>query len=405
MASGVVQASGAFIDFPGSLERFSELETNDSTACLPKSATTVNVPLVAFTGADMVESWRFEFDFKYTFTNYGDTVAASPWFPYIHIQTLEVPYQSSSFKLQSMDGHLTALTNAFRPGNKPHYVEPYMLGQAPTLATGYTPEANLVSASNYAAAANTAKEYKFPLEVLASLYFDRFYDVDNSGKTLQWDNVYVSPLIMSSTGRNIVPKIMLNPAFGATEDIAPFTVTTASGTAAAIASDQGSTVFVRRNGWRQPSNVANMPPIFNWAHQWFVQRVPLGGAKVSFQLPSDGQVLCVIGRMFDPTLASGVGGAIAISNLVSLKLTYGSGINKFFDTPISMEDRIFRQHGFLLTKGVFAWDMYTDTRSNLDAINTYTTASPLVSLDFTGNTPGASSYVDIVIEYLTLVGN
>lgn len=403
MAAGAVLLQGPFVEYPGSIEIFSELETNDTNPAVPATSNPVNVPLVAFTGADMIREWELFFDFLGTYNAYTGTVTTSPWFPYNYVQTLEVPYQSSSFKLQSMDGHLTFLQNLLRPVNRRgSYAEPYMDGQAAALSTGYSVQANAVSAANYAPAASTQKRFRFPLRVDAARYFERFYDVQADGKMIMFQDAYVSPLLMSSTGRNIVPKIVLNPVVGATLDIAPFT---SVGGTTLTWTDNGSVVYVRRNGWRQPINAADMPPIFNWALQWYLMRVPISNAKPAFQLPADGQVLSVIGRMFDPTLAAGVGGAIPLANLVSLKLTYGSGINKFFDTPRSIQNRILRQHGWLPTEGVFIWDLYQDTRSNLDAINTLTTAAPTVSLDFTGNTPGAGSYVDVLVEYLTLIGS
>jgi hypothetical protein len=58
-----------------------------------------------------------------------------------------------------------------------------------------------------------------------------------------------------------------------------------------------------------------------------------------------------------------------------------------------------------LTEGLAIWDMYADTRTNLHGINTYNTASPLISLDFGSYVPPAGSYVDVMMEFLTLIGN
>lgn len=403
MATAILQA-GPGVDYPGSLERFSELETNDQVSIVPKTSAVANIPMVAFTGTDMVEGWHFEPVFTTTLPDYGDTIRTSDYFPYNFISLLEIPYQSSSFKLFSGDGFMAFLASMLRRGNGPYSTEPYLAGQAPILATGYTPETNLLSAANYAfASGGVAKTFKWPIRINAAQYFAKWYDKAADGRTLLFEDAYVSPLFMSSTGRNIVPKLQLASVAGATVDVSPAVVTTASGTAFGWGTDAGSVMDVRRFGWRQPANAADMPVIFNWAHQWQVVRLPIANARPSLTLPPDGQLLSVTARLFDPTLNSGAGGSITINNLVSAKLVYGSGINKFYDTPRSLQERMLAQHGAIFTKGVFTWDMYADTRSNRDCLNTYDVSAPTVLLDFTGNTPGAGSYADFLLEYMTRI--
>lgn len=403
MTGAISQVSGAFLEYPGSLERFSERDTNDGVPAVPLGANPVNVPLVALTGADMLEAITARFRMIGTFNAYTGALAVSPWFPYNMVNTLRMPFQSGSLAMGAMDGHLWWLTNILRSNNREYY-NPLYVGQVPNAVTGYNPQANLVSAANYAPAVSVQKIFEFQLRVWPALYFDRFYDMSADQKMLRFDNTFVSPLLMSSTGRNIIPTVQLNPLFAATQDNGPFTPTGSQVTPATW-TDNGSQVAFRRDGWRQPVNTALMPPLFNWAHQWFVQRQGIAQARVQIPIPTEGQLLCIVIRMFDPTLNAGIGGPVPLNSLSSLKLTYGSGLNKFDDVPKSHQDRILRQFGFLPTEGVGIWDLYIDTKSNIDAINTYNTAAPQILLDFTGAVPGAGSYVDVCMEFLTLIGN
>lgn len=408
MVASVMVTDVPGIDYPGRLERFEEPDTNDGVACVPTTSNPANVALVPLTNTDIIESFTFRFKLKTSGLGaYTGTDNLSPMFPYNFIGKLEVPFQSRSLAMGAMDGHLWFLANQLRKRNKKYSIDPDVAGQAAILSTGYTAQANLQSASNYSVAASTAEEYDFTLDVPAALYFEHFYDTLSDGKgssrRVRYDEVYVSPFLMSSSGRSVIPILSLNPVQGSLYDASPLVH---SGTATTLPAwtDSGSTLSIRRNGWRQPLSKANFPPLFTWAHNWFTTRYALSSAKFSQVIPSEGQVLAIICRMFDPTLNSGLGGMIPLSNLSSLTLQYGSGIAKFNDTPSSVQRRLLQQHGYLPTEGVFIWDMYADTRSNLDALNTYDTAGITIKLDFGTNTPGASSYIDVAYEFLTTVG-
>lgn len=400
MTAGISQIAGQFLEYPGSLERFEEPDTNDGAPAVPLGSNPTNVSLVALTGADMLEDIEAYFTFRGTLNAFTGTLALSPFFPYNIIQTLRVPYQSGSLTMGSMDGHLWAITNWLRTNNAEYDSGSY-IQQKELLATAYTPQANLVSSATYAnPVASATPVYDFNFHIYPALYLERFYDLSNDGKMLRFDQTYVSPFLMSSTGRNVIPTITLNPMFGTSGDLSPFIVG-GTQTTPATWTDSGSRVRFRRRGWRQPVNAALMPPLFNWAHQWFTQRNQLGTSRIQIPIPVEGQLLAIVLRMWDNNLKA----PIPLANLNSLKLTYGSGLNKFYDTPQDHQDRFFRQHGMRLTEGLAIWDMYADTRTNLHGINTYNTASPLISLDFGSFTPPAGSYVDVAMEFLTLIGN
>lgn len=400
MTAGISQVAGQFLEYPGSLERFEEPDTNDGVVAVPLGANPTNVSLVALTGSDMLEDIEAYFSFRGTFNAFTGTLTPSSSFPYNFIQNLRVPYQSGSLTMGSQDGHLWEITNWLRTNNKPYDAVQY-IQQREVIATAYTPQANLVSSATYAApVASASVAYDFNFHVYPALYFDRFYDLSNDGKMLRFDQTYVSPFLMSSTGRNVIPAITLNPLFGTSGDLSPFVIG-GTQTTPATWTDSGSQVRFKRRGWRQPVNAALMPPLFNWAHQWFTQRNQLGTSRVQIPIPVEGQLLAIVLRMWD----NGAHAPIPLSNLSNLKLTYGSGLNKFFDRPQDHQDRFFRQHGMRLTEGLAIWDMYVDSKSNLDGINTYNTASPLITLDFGSFTPPAGSYVDVMLEFLTLIGN
>lgn len=383
------------------LERFSEEDSSVGIAAVPKTATSATIAgIQQLLNVDMLESLDFLFNFTGTANAFG-TEVISPWFPYIFINQLSVPYQSSALKVGELDGHQWWLVDALRGGNKPYNPSILLGDQQFILTTGYTPEANNVSSSTYTVTASVQNTYQFNLNVPIALYFDKFYDTMQNGQPGVVGDVYVSPLPMASTGRNVVPRLRLNPVENSTLDQGPFVNTVGT---ALTWTDDGSTLTIRRNGWRQPSSPASMPPIFPWAYNWTTQRVNLDSSRVAQVLDVRGQVLSIICRFFDPTLASGIGGPIPVSDVANFgKLTYGSGINKFYDTPNSMQRRIQNQHGWLPTEGVWIWDLYADTRSNCDALNTYNTSGVQVAFDFGANTPGAGSYMDLQVEWLTAV--
>lgn len=395
-------------DAPGILERFSEPDQNYGVPCVPDLAVSAAPALVPLKGVDILDSLDLRFRFKTTwnaFTSAGGLVA-SPMWPYNFIQRIQVPYQTGNINALDCDGHMAWIYSVLRQNNRKYRIDPYAQ-QAPVQATGYSASSNLVSSATYdtTPSASTAYQYDFELNVPIALYFEHFFDqvTDDKGnmQIARFDETFVSPWLMGSTGRNSLPSIALNPVLGNTYDKAAY-IYTGSGTTPTW-TDGGSLVWMKRNGWRQPSNPAALPPMFNWARTVRQQRVALPTNSVQIQIPSYGQLLCIVGRMYDPTLNTGAGGMIPLSDLSNLNVQYGSGINKWNDSPEEHQERIFQQHGVNFTDGVIVFDAYADERSNKDALNTYNTAGVTLNLDFGGNTPGAGSYIDLGLEFLTLV--
>jgi len=385
------------------LERFAEVDNANGIGAVPLISNSANVVVPQLNNTDILTDLEFYFQFKGSTNAYTGTGNLSPYFPYLFVQNIKVPYQSNSVSAVNMDGHLAWIISVLRGDNRKHMVNSLLGDQKPALTTGYSPSAQQWSSGGYTLAPSTAETYGFRLRIPTALYFSRFYDTDNQGKLGAIDDVYVSPLFMQSIGRSITPVVTLNPVNSTRYDRSPI-VQTGSLTTPITWTDTGSTLTVRRNGFRQPGAGSALPPAFNWAYNWTVDQVNIGSSKVSYTFPLQGQLLCVVVKMFDPTLNAGAGGVIPLANLSSAVLSYGAGIAKYQDVPGSLQDRMIDQQGVILTEGVFLWDMYDDTRSNLDAINTYTTASVKLSLDFGGNTPGAGSYLLVASEWLTQVG-
>lgn len=404
MSTAITVAGGPFTDAPGLLERFEEPDTNDGVAAVPLVSNVSTVNLIPLTGADMLETIDVFYSLRGTFNAFTGTLTPSPYFPYNLIQNLGIPYQSGSLKLASTDGHMHWLYQLLRGANTPdpsHYVQ-----QAPLQVTAYSPMANLVSSTTYAApTASAAYALDFNFRVSAARFMRYFYDTDAKGNLLQYENTFVSPFLMSSTGRNSIPTLTLNPIVGSSNDTGLFLHAGAT-TTMPTWTDSGSTVHFRRRGWRQPANASSMPPLFNWALQIYSTRFSLDSARVRMPMPTEGQLSAIVVRLYDPTLNAGVGGPIPVANLHQAIVSFGSGIAKYNDTPQSYQDRMMRTHGFLPTEGVLVWDFWKDSgRTNRDVINTYNTASPLIRLDFGSYTPGPGSYADVGLEYFTLVSN
>lgn len=385
------------------LERFSEVDNANAVAAVPTTSTSANVVIPQLNNTDILTDLEFYFQFKGTTNAYTGTGNLSPYFPYNFVQNIKVPYQSNSVSAVNMPGEIAQVISTLRQNNR-RFGNPISLGdQKFPLATGYSPAAQQWSSGSYSVAPSTAETYAFSLNIPVSLWFSRFYDTDAQGKLGAIDDVYVSPLFMQSIGRSITPVVTLNPFVNARYDRGVI-VQTGTATTPPTWTDNGSTLTIRRNGYRQPGAGSALPPAFSWAYNWTVDQVSLASSKASYIFPLQGQLLSVVVRMFDPTLNSNAGGVIPIANLSTATLSYGAGIAKYADTPASLQDRMMKQHGVNLTEGIFYWDMYADTRSNLDAINTYTTASVKLALDFGTNTPGAGSYITVASEWLTQVG-
>ncbi|MGH7239556.1 MAG: hypothetical protein ACREHG_05765, partial [Candidatus Saccharimonadales bacterium] len=327
------------------LERFSDFDSAVAVPAVPTTANAQPVVIPQLLQTDILTDVELYLQFKASGLGaYSGTLNLSPMFPYNFIGNFKFPFQSNSVAAVNMDGHLVNLITMMRSQNR-KWRNPLTFGdQKFALATGYSPQAQLGSSSSYSVAPSTAETYQFRLSLPVSLWFDSFFDTDAKGNLGRIQDSYVSPLLMQSIGRSIVPQVTLNPVVASRYDRAPF-VQTGTLTTAPVWTDGGSNLTMRRRGYRQPAAGAPLPPIFNWAYNWTLDQVNIGSALTSYNFPVNGQLLSCIIRMFDPTLNSGIGGMIPVANLSSALLQYGAGLSKYNDVPISFQDRMLDQHG------------------------------------------------------------
>lgn len=403
-------------------EPFSEAEDQiNGIAAVPKTSNTVQVSVLPLKNADLISDLDFIFRFTGTTNAYTSTVAASAYFPYLFVGKLTVPYQSGSIKIwEDIDGHMGAMINLIRGDNRRQDVR-QEIDQTFINNTGYTPQTgDLYSAANYTVGASGSPDYRFRLRVSPGQYFATYLDkieaVDQKSNTPQvqinpYSDVFASYLAMASTGRNITPVVQLNPVYGTLGNQSPITATGA-GTAPTW-TDAGSVLTVRREGIRTPGAGQTPPPAFAWASNWRQISFPIASSKLTIPIPAEGQLLAMIGRLFDPTLASGVGAPIdLVTGTANLQDTFvfkvGSGITRNSDSPASITERLLKNRGQKATKGVFIWDWVSEEAlgggggavNGAYVVDTYTTATPLVTINL-GSAPGAGSICDCGFQYLS----
>jgi hypothetical protein len=256
----------------------------------------------------------------------------------------------------------------------------------------------------FAAAANltTKPTYTFTLEIPASIFFDRYYDLTKDGGIIsQGMQMLVSPQYMSGTTRYIQPNLTLNPTLAANTDSGPFVINGAGPTVSGATMNLG----FRRYGAYASNNPAVLPLVFNWQYVREATQFSLSGRqRADIPIGNYGQILSVFVRLFDPSAASG-GQPIALSTLTKCQLQFGSALLRYDDTPRSMQRRFWEQHRFIPPEGVIIWDLaldYWGRLTNAIALNTLTTAGILVHLEFSGAL-STTAYAVVGVEGLFYV--
>jgi hypothetical protein len=249
---------------------------------------------------------------------------------------------------------------------------------------------------------NTKPTYTFTLEIPASIFFDRYYDLTKDGGIIsQGMQMLVSPQYMAGTTRYIQPTLALQPTLAANTDQGPFVVNSAGPTVSA----PSMTLGFRRIGTYAANNAAVLPLVFNWQYVREATQFSLSGrSRADIPVGNYGQILSVFCRLFDPSAASG-GQPIALTSVTKCQLQFGSALLRYDDTPRSMQRRFYAQHRFLPPEGVMIWDLaldYWGRLTNANALNTLTTAGILVHLEFTGAL-STTAYAVVGVEGLFYV--
>ena len=403
-------APGQFFGVPGLTQWTEQKENNDGLVINLGQSAPANVQgIIPFKQVDVVFWWELEVTWSNTVTAGTQTINTSPYFPYniFGESRVKIQNQFDSWHVYTgIDAAIFQLIRPMRPGTDSRE----NLGANPAgawssnggWANANTPQPNLDAT---AGATSSSGTINFSLEIPASLRFDAYWELAEDGTVLDVPKpAWVSPQFMAGTARMVAPAIAAPAILGSALDTSPY-VATGSNSTPATASGT-ITLGFRRVGLYSSNNQAAMPVVRNWQYLRDVSQFSLSGVnKKDLVVPTVGQILSLFVRLWDPSANSGIGGAIALSNVTRCSVQYGSGLLRFDDTPRSMQRRFLRQHGVLLPAGVMAWDLAVDELgkiSNARALNTLNTASVLVHLDFSGAL-SSTAYAVMGVEALTYV--
>jgi hypothetical protein len=404
---------GELFGLPGVTRWTEQLDLNDSATTVLAQANTV--PLTgqtSFRQQDIVFGWQYLQNHVSSFTAGTDTVQTSKYFPYNLTQGFELNISNLYDLIDVQSGFDLAWFNCYRPmrgsarrGNNLLYTSP---GAFP-----YNPQTNGVSGTF--TIASTAMQ--IPFDVPACIWLDEYVDLDQEGNIKGTAyRVPVSPLYMSGTAREVMPRMTFASMAGANTDSAPFVVTTVGGGAHLTCTD---TVTHRwqRLGMYGSRNPRELPQVFNWRYALASKRFNVGNvAQVDIPIKSlvpnggGGQLLSIWFRFFDPAAGTGASGlpiSINTTNFTKGKLLYGSSLIRFEDTPQMMQARVYNQHDLTMPEGIWMWDMALDDSDNNNrltnarALNLYTT-DVTAHFDF-ATTLSSSAYCVVGTEVLTYV--
>lgn len=400
---------GQYYFLPG-YTQFTEQEDNNTglVQVLSQANSVALQGAQQFTQTDVVFWWEMELTITSNVTPGTSTVTTSPYFPlgFIGESRLRIQNMYDSWHvINGIDAYVFQLIRPMRGltdsrnnlGSNPAG-GPNQSGQPGQITSSFA-QANLDAQTNDTSATSSLV---FTLEIPVSVAFDLYFDLGKDGSIVsEGHRARVSPQYMAGSARVIAPKLNYNPGSAATLDGAPFNIGAGSGTF----SGQISHLF-KRVGIYGENNAATMPIVYPWQYMRDVIPFGAGGrSKLDIIVPTYGQILSLFIRGFDPAANGGLGAPININVITRCDIKYGSQLYRFQDTPRAAQRRFIKQHGTLLPQGVLAWDLAVDEFgrvTNAMAINTLTTASMLVHLEFSAPL-SATAYFNLGVEALTYV--
>ena len=372
---------------------------NGAVQALSQTNQVQSLNLTQFTQTDVVFWWEMELSITNTVTAGTSTVTTSAYFPFSFMGESKLRIQNMYDSWHPLNGIDAMIWQALRP----------MRGQSDFSNLGASPIPNWQSATLAQSNLDTAASYTsastsilFTLEIPVSLFFDVYFDLAKDGTIISPPHrAIVSPQYMAGSARLVQPQIIFNPGSAATTDNGPYNIGAGTGTFT------GSNTFAfKRVGVYGNNNPATMPTVYNWQYMREARQYSASGVtKLDLLVPTYGQILSIFVRLFDPSAAAGLGAPINLTNVTKCQLKFGSGLLRYDDTPRSAQRRIMKQNNFLLPQGVLAWDMTLDNYnrvSNAAALNTLTTASVLVHLEFAAAL-STTAYAVMGVEALTYV--
>lgn len=357
------------------------------------------ISLVQFTQTDVVFWWEMELTLTNTVTAGTSAVTTSAYFPFSFMGESRLRIQNmydSWHPISGIDAYIWQLLRPMRSNlDFSNGGANYQSGfQAAAL-----PQSNIDSSVN---ATSATSPVIYTLEIPVSLFFDVYFDLAKDGTIISPPHrAIVSPQYMAGSARVVQPDLGFNPGSAATTDNGPYNIGAGTGTFT------GQAAFsFKRVGIYGSNNPASMPVVYNWQYMREARQFSLSGrATADIIVPTYGQILSLFVRLFDPSANAGLGAPINITTVTKCQLKFGSGLLRFDDTARSAQRRITKQNDILLPQGVIAWDLALDNYgrcSNAGALNTLTTASVLVHLEFSAAL-SATAYAVLGVEALTYV--
>lgn len=372
---------------------------NGAVQGLSQTQATNAISLTQFTQTDVVFWWELELTITNTVTVGTSTVTTSPYFPFSFLAESKLRIQNMYDSWHPLSGIDALIWQVLRPMRGQSDFS--NLGAAPinTWQAAALPQANLDTATGYTSASTSIL---FTLEIPVSIFFDVYFDLAKDGTIIsQPHRAIVSPQYMAGSARVVQPALGFAAGTSATVDNGPYNIGAGTGTFAGQVGMSFKKVGVYGN-----NNPATMPTVYNWQYMREARQYTLSGRAVQdILIPTYGQILSVYVRLFDPSANGGLGAPININTVTKAQLKFGSGLLRFDDTARSAQRRIMKQANVLLPQGVLAWDLALDNYnrvSNAGAMNTLTTASVLVHLEFTAAL-SATAYAVLGVEALTYV--
>jgi hypothetical protein len=373
-----------------------------------------------FKQTDVVADWLMELNIAQTFTTgTGQTTTPSNYAPFNQVGPVKLQIQNQYASVDVENGIDLYIFNMIRP-ERMGTASFVNVGadpagfQAGSTALGY-PTAPIAQPNDewpaqWSVSSGTPLNYNLLLRLPAGQWFDIYYDRAITGEPVSPPHAaLVSPQFMAGTTRVITPSVKFNPGLGPVTDQAVAFSTALTPTSDTATTFTGTATMSFRRHAVYAGNPAILPPVYAWQYRWRTDRFTIAGQSVSsIQFPLDlGQVLCSYVRLFDPSASSGLGLPIAFTNAIisNIQLQYGSGLLRFNGTPLELQNRWLRQHGFLLPPGVFAYDFAIDERglmSNKRVLNTLTTAGILWKITF-ASAVSSTAYAVLGSETLVFV--
>lgn len=417
-SSAPATGPGVRFSIPPFTDEVEQPENNDQLTTTMSATAQVSVNgIIPFMQSDVIYGWVWECNPAHTETDGSATVAVSPLAPFIAVgpTLLNMQYQYPSISVAT--GYDLSLLNGFRPIVPQNMVTAHFknvgLNNTLTDAPNSQPSQLYTPISHQTGVAQTPT---FILELPASVWFDSYYELDESGNPLSGPHSgFISPQNMGGYARVVTPSIRLNQYLTVTPTVGgnDQSVYYSSGTQTTPATITGATFThgFSRIGVLGSLDSSVLPQPTNWQYNIAHQQISLAGlSKVSIPLNGifAGQIMSIIVRMFDPTIANG-GGPIPVANVTNYQLQYGGSVQRFSGgqgTSIKrLQRRFAEQHTYLPPEGVLILDLARDRNgmiTNSYLLNTLRTAAVQLNLIFSG-AQSASAYAEVTIEGLRWV--